>query len=306
MAISRSGPVTRDSSTVALGLAKVLVGEADANIASITQVLDQTVNSLGALNASNFTSNVEYWKLESGYPLLEDLTIPLREAVSLGCEFKEIKPGNLAIARGIDPAGGDAASWAYQDMTSGAGGVESDPATATIVVFDATTISDVWTVVFDTTTTYKVFGLQSGHVQTAGAQDGSISADRTFQVSGSDCFTIEANYFDANWVIDDTYHFVTTAQGDFTNSHSGEIALGNIEAPDYVRVEAIYTYPNGQNHMYIILPRANVTSSVELAFAMEDNANVAVTCEAKRADSGVTGITTTVWDNMPLGRIYFD
>ncbi len=201
MAISRSGPLTKDTSTVALGLAKILVGEASSNVSEKTQVLDQTTDSLGALNSSSFTSNVEYWRLMSGFPQLEDMTLPLSETAQLDLEFKEIHPRNLAYARGIDASSG------YED------------------------------------------------------------------------------------------------------NHSGEVPLGNLTAPDNVRVEAVYTYPNGTNHMYIIFPRAQVTSSVELSFNAEDNMNVAVTAEAKRADSGVSGESFTgnaVWDDSPLGRIYFD
>ncbi len=193
----RTGPVTKDTSTVALGLAKVLVGASATNIASNTHVLNETEDSLGALNSTNFTSTVEYWRLLSGFPQLEDLVIPLSETAALECEFKEIKPQTLAYARGLDASTG------------------------------------------------------------------------------------------------------------YTDAHSGEIPLGTISAPAYIRMEAIYTYPNGDNHLYIIFPRAQVTSSVELSLAAEDNANVPITLEAKRADSDVTG-GDAVWDDSPLGRIYFD
>jgi len=194
---TRTGPVTKDTSTIALGLAKILVGSSSSNISEKTQILDESDDSLGALNSTNFTSNVEYWKLTSGFPQLEDLTLPLSETAQLDCEFKEMHPRNLAYARGLD------ASTGYDD------------------------------------------------------------------------------------------------------AHSGEIALGTIKAPDYVRMEAIYTYPNKSNHMYIIFPRSQVTSSMELSFNAEDNANVPITIEAKRADSGVSG-GDAIWDGSPLGRIYFD
>jgi hypothetical protein len=197
MAVTRTGPVTKDTSTVALGLAKILVGASAANIGTTTQVLDQTNDSLGALNSSNFTSNVEYWRLMSGFPELEDMSLPLSETAALECEFKEINPRNLAFARGLDASTG------------------------------------------------------------------------------------------------------------YDNNHSGEIGLGNMVAPAFVRAEAVYTYPNGTNHMYIIFPRANVTSSTELSFNASDNANVPITIESKRSDSDVSG-GSAVWDSMPLGRIYFD
>ena len=194
----RTGPVTRDVSTVALGLAKILVGPSASNIASNTQVLDETANSMGALNSTNFTSNVEYWRLLSGFPQLEDLVIPLSETAMLECEFKELKPQNLAYARGLDASTG------------------------------------------------------------------------------------------------------------YDEAHSGEIPLGTIATPAYIRMEAIYTYPNKTNHMYIIFPRAQVTSSVEISLATEDNANVPLTFEAKRADSDLGADGNEVWDDSPLGRIYFN
>ena len=195
--IVRSGPTTKYTSSVALGLARILVGPSASNIAAITQVLDMDDDSLGALNTSNFNSNVEYWRMESGFPAQEDISIPISETAALECEFKELNARNLAFARGID------ASTGYDDP------------------------------------------------------------------------------------------------------HGGEIPLGNMAAPAFVRMEAIYTYPNQVNHMYIIFPRANVTSSVAINFAASDNVNVPITIEAKRADSGVDG-GDAAWDIMSLGRIYFD
>lgn len=195
--MATTGPTTKDTSTVALGLAKILVGPSASNIAERDQVLDQSADSLGALNSSSFTSEVEYWRLTSGFPAMEDMTIPLSETAQLSCEFKEVHPKNLAYARGLDASTG------------------------------------------------------------------------------------------------------------YDNNHSGEIALGTLSAPAFVRAEAIYTYPNAVNHMYIIFPRANVTSSVELNFDNSDNANVPITIEGKRADSSVSGGDVT-WDSSPLGRVYFD
>lgn len=197
MPITVTGPTTKDTSTVALGLAKILVGPSAPNISDNMQALDADANSLGALNSTEFVSEVEYWRLMSGFPQMEDMSIPLSEVARLDCEFKEITPKNLAYARGIDSSTG------------------------------------------------------------------------------------------------------------YDNNHSGEITLGNLSSPAFVRMEAIYTYPNAENHMYIIFPRANVTSSVNLAFATEDNANVPISIEAKRSDSGVSGGDVT-WDGAPLGRIYFD
>lgn len=89
-----------------------------------------------------------------------------------------------------------------------------------------------------------------------------------------------------------------------TATHSGEVALGNLVAPEYMRMEARYTFPNGSNYMDIIFPRAQVTSSPEIDLQKEDNVAVTITFEAKRADSEVSG-GSSAWDDKPLGRISF-
>ena len=191
--------VTKNGSPMTFGSTGTgtLTCSRDANIDKDQPILDESFDSLGALNTSSFTSNVEYWKLESGFPMLEDMTIPLRESAMLECEFKEVHPRNLAYARGIDASGAD-----------------------------------------------------------------------------------------------------------FDDNHSGSISLGTMVAPAFVRAEAVYTYPDGIHKMIMVFPRANVTSSVNLSFAAEDNANVPITIEAKRADSEVVGGHST-WNDAPLGRILF-
>lgn len=203
----RTGPVTKAADTVPIGLAKVLI---NANWVDFFDTrgpaLDETADSLGALNSSSFNSEVDYWRLESGFPMMEDKVVPLRERASFELEFKEVHPRNMAIARGADPS----------------------------------------------------------------------------------------------------------AQNDL---HSGEIGLGNLSAPAYVRMEAIYTYPDGVHKMNFIFPRAQVSSSASIGFAQEDNPNVPVTVEAKRADSEVQEVIDAVdsstitdgstWNDAPLGIIQF-
>jgi hypothetical protein len=89
-----------------------------------------------------------------------------------------------------------------------------------------------------------------------------------------------------------------------TDTHSGEVALGNLAAPDYMRMEARYTFPDGVHYMDIIFPRAQVTSSPEIDLQKEDNVAVTIMFESKRADSEVSG-GSSAWDNKPLGRISF-
>lgn len=191
--LTRTGPLTKNPQAVALGLAQIRVGAAAINIASIGPVLTPA-QSIGALANTKYAGKTDFWKLESGFPLLEDMSLPIREAVALDCAFKELTIYNLALARGIDP----------------------------------TTLDE----------------------------------------------------------------------------YDDSIALGGLIAPDYVRMEAIYTFPNNQQQMIIIFPRANVVSSMNVDFKATDAADVAISFEAKRGDSGVTG-GSAVWDAMPLGTILF-
>lgn len=192
MAVNRTGPLTKDTTTIALGLAQIRVGPSAATVHIYNPCLGSN-QSLGALADTKFNGNLEFYKLESGYPLLEDAVFPLREAASLECSFKEITPANMALAYGQNP-------------------------------------------------------------------------------------------------------------GSYTNNHEGSIALGNISTPYYVRMEALYVFPDGSNAMYIVFPRAQVMASIEVEFAQEEPAAVPVTIEAKRADSGISG-GSSVWDSAPLGRI---
>ena len=193
--MARTGPVTKDTTTVALGLAQIRIGNSAAYIGQRRAILPATA-SIGALANTKFTGNVEFFKLESGFPLIEDASFPLREAAMLECAFKEVTPANVALSRGLDPA-------------------------------------------------------------------------------------------------------------NFATVHSGEIPLGTISTPSYIRMEAIYTYPDGTNTMKIIFPRAQVTSSTEIDFATEDVAAVPIVIEAKSADGSISG-GNAAWNSMPLGMIIWD
>jgi len=193
--MARKGPLTKDTSTVALGLAQIRVLESAANIADI-QPAGVAADSIGALANTKFTSNTDWFKLESGFPLMEDYTTPIRESAMLECAFKEITPENMALAFGTD-----------------------------------------------------------------------------------------------------------TTSGSYT-VHSGEVGLGDRVAPDYIRMEAFYTFPNGTNTMTIIFPRAQVSASIEIDMQAEDVAAVPIVFESKRADSEVSG-GDAAWDSKPLGRIFW-
>jgi hypothetical protein len=180
-----------------LGLAQIRIGSASALIGQIRPILAST-DSIGALANTKLTLNQEFYKLESGYPLLEDALFPLRESAMLECAFKELTPANVALAKGLDPS-----------------------------------------------------------------------------------------------------------SADYAAVHSGSIPLGSLSTPEYVRMEAVYTFPDGTNTMTIIFPRAQVASAPEVDFQMEEVAAVPISIEAKRADSEMSG-GHVAWDSRPLGRIYWD
>jgi len=193
--MARTGPVTKDTTTVALGLAQIRIGVSSTYIGQRRAILPAT-DSIGALANTKFIGNVDFFKLESGFPLIEDVSFPLRESAALECAFKEITPANVALSRGLVPS-------------------------------------------------------------------------------------------------------------NFTSEHQGEIPLGTMATPSFIRMEAIYTYPDETNTMKIIFPRAQVTSSTEIDFATEDVAAVPIVIEAKSADGSISG-GSSVWNAMPLGMIVWD
>lgn len=191
----RTGPVTKDTTSVALGLAQIRVGLASTYIGQINPVL-AAVNNLGALANTKYTGAVDFFKLESGFPMMEDAVFPLRETAMIECSFKEITPYNMAIARGLDPTS-------------------------------------------------------------------------------------------------------------YTDNHYARLPIGTMATPVYLRMEAVYTFPDGVNKLYIIFPRCQIVANQELDFQAEEPAAVPIQIEAKRADSEVTG-GHVIWDDMPLGCFLWD
>ena len=100
--VTRTGPLTKNADTVALGLFQIRIGASAANIGSVGVVLNST-NSIGALASTKFTGNKEYWELYSGFPQLKDKSLPIKEDAMVECEFKELQPFNLALSLGKDP-----------------------------------------------------------------------------------------------------------------------------------------------------------------------------------------------------------
>ena len=299
--MATSGPTTKDTSTVALGLAQIRVGNSAANIASTTAVL-AAGNSIGALGETNYTGNVEYWKLESGFPALEDLTIPLRESSMLAVTYKEITPFNVALARGIDPTADVDGTVIEGDAVSTSGTTTGDIAVTKTVLNE---ITDTWTVVFTGATAGDIFGATTGYLESFTAVDTAITP---LHDSNKEYFTIPAAFFSGTWADTDSFTFATTASvagtAAYANTHSGSIKLGALSAPAFVRMESYYVYPDKIHTMNIIFPRANITGNTELSMQAEDAVSAPMVFEAKRADSGVSG-GDAAWDAMPLGTIFW-
>ncbi|MCP4706364.1 MAG: hypothetical protein GY865_17335 [candidate division Zixibacteria bacterium] len=194
--MARRGPLARNPESIVLGLAQIRIGPYLTNIDDDTACL-LAAASIGAMANTKFTGNVDWFKLESGFPLMEDLSIPIREGAQIECAFKEVNPFTMTLAIGKDPAG-----------------------------------------------------------------------------------------------------VVTTI--------SGEVGLGGRVAPEYVRAESVYTYPNGIDTMTIVFPRAQPVTNIELDMQVEDTAAVPTILESKRADDSLGAAGDAVWNLKPLGTIIFD
>jgi len=199
----RTGPITRDASTVQLGLSQIRIGKSVPYIATTTPVL-AAADSIGALASTSFTSETEYFDLESGFPLSLDATFPMRETNMLECAFKEITPKNLALSRGMDPFADINAAAVILDTNTTAG----VHVAADIAVTNAGgVINETWVVVFDDATHYTVYGNVTGKVGTSTV----ITAALTPTNGANPYFSIPANHFTGTWAAGETQTFATTA-----------------------------------------------------------------------------------------------
>jgi len=296
----RKGPITRDASTVQLGLSQIRIGKSASHIATTTPVLLAT-DSIGAMASTAFNSETEYFDLESGFPLMLDATFPLRETNILECAFKEITPKNLALSRGMDPFADIAAAAVIVDTITVAGVHVADD----IAVTNAGgVVNDTWVAVFDDATHYTVYGAKTGKVGVSTVITAELAPDN----GGNPYFTIPANHFSGVWAAGQSQTFVTTmfvsGTTAYASAHLGNIPLGTLAAPKFLRVEALYTFPDPTYSMVIIFPRANITSSLNLDQQPEDTAAVTMAIKSMGASSDSAG-GNAAWDNMPNGQILF-
>lgn len=93
----------------------------------------------------------------------------------------------------------------------------------------------------------------------------------------------------------------------YTTAHTGVIGLGAMSVPSIVRAEMVYTFPDtsgATRYIWIVLPRAQVKTNVNLDLKVEGDVSVMARIEARPADSEAPdGGGNAVWDSMPLGYI---
>lgn len=299
-----AGPQTKYSSAWALGLMDIRVGACASNIANIDAVLLTTDSSLGAMAQTKFAGSTEFFRQMSGFPKREDGVIPLSEEAALEITFKELTPFNVALARGLDPTA-SRTPVAIEDVAL-VSTLGTRDAAKSIAVIDATpadwaAIDEEWTVYFTGATTGVIIGKQTGTVHTFANLTGAMEP---VDGDSNKYFSIPASFFTGTWAEGDTYVFYTMAGGAtaYASAHSGNIGFGAMAAPVDLRVEAVYTFPNGTNTLTFILPRAQAEASTEIDFAEEEEAKPPIRLAAKDASSA-NAAGNAVWDDMPLGRM---
>jgi len=97
-----AGPVTKDTSALALGLGQIRIGVSATYINTINPALSAS-DSIGALAKSSLTLETEVWKHMSGFPQREDAQIVLSKKARIEGDAEELTPYNVALSMGIDP-----------------------------------------------------------------------------------------------------------------------------------------------------------------------------------------------------------
>jgi len=285
-----SGPVTVYAQSWALGLAQIRIGNSAGNIASVMPVLPAP-SALGAMANTKYVGSADFFNQESGFPLSRDGVIPLREGAAFECAFKEITPYNIAIARGLDPSGarnaGVKMGIAMQTILG-----TVDPAKSITVANNAGPINETWVIAFTGAATFICYGLTTGRVQDGGA-DGAVGSVFAPDNDALLYFSIPADFFTGTWAAGQTYVFSTSAynaagNGLYSAPQAGTVPLGGMTAPEYIRAEIVYTFPNRATLTWIF-PRAQIAAAQELDFQAESEASSPIRIESQRADSNVSG-----------------
>jgi len=276
-----------------------------ANIEQTTVQLTKSANSIGAVSEQDIASEKEFLDLMHDFPETIAYTIPLSESFKVNVSPQDINPFNIGIANGLNPYDSVAASYSEVAKSSTSGTYDD-----TKLSFDNDgTPADTFIFVFTDETNFKCYSALDGYLQDGGS-DGAVASEFAPE-NGSDVyFTMAANFFTGTWAAGDTLTLRMTpyvAAGSNlsrTTGEGGEIKLGSILAPEIMRCELHFQYPNG-DYMYVVLPRAQVKSPLSLATSISEASAMSWEIVAISADSSVDGISVTTWDTMPLGRIYW-
>ena len=83
----------------------------------------------------------------------------------------------------------------------------------------------------------------------------------------------------------------------------GQILLGTDSQPAELRIEAIFVYPDQQNYMALIFPKAIVRVNSNFSTSNSDASSAGVVFESRRADVKHGGVPE--WNDSPLGKFVF-
>ena len=293
------GPVTRFEKAWALGLIQIRIGNSADNIAQVDPVLPASA-SVGALASTKFAASAEFYKKKSGFPLTEDGSIPLSDAAAISGGFREITPYTMALARGLDPTGALAATAMYVCKKTTAGTTDATK----VISVAGTPVTDEYLVAFTGATAGSIYGRVGGLVHTFSAL--------TAMTQASGLFTIPADFFTGTWASGNVYVFRTTKAATAGDAYPGDpddwaadtpsIGFGGLVSPADLRIEGVYTYPDGLKQMVFIFPRGQISASIDMDFAEQDPVAIPVQFESKTAGSQNSS-GNAVWDSMPLGRV---
>lgn len=101
--MAQTGPVTKDTSSIPLGLAKIRVAAYTGFKAIKGICLSGEAMSIGALSNTKYKGETEWYRHLSGFPQLEDYVIALKDSAALEVAVEELNPFNLAMSLGYDP-----------------------------------------------------------------------------------------------------------------------------------------------------------------------------------------------------------
>ena len=291
---------------VMIGEWEIRIGPWEPYIDVETIALNNADHSIGGVSDQAISNTKEFHKIMHDFPQTEAGSIPLSEKLEISLSSREFNPKIIGLAAGLNPFAAVDAAFSEVAKQSAAGTYDD----AEISFDNDGTINDTWTFIFDSATAYKCYGNVTGHVQDGGS-DGLTTAVFAPDNGTNVYFTLSASFFTGTWAAGDTLVLKTTpyvAAGESLPGEigsGGEIKFGNTLAPVFLRCEGIFTFPIGGTFLYLVIPRCQIESSVELSASPTDEAKAPWVISAKDASSAVSGISTTLWNDKKMGRMYW-